>query len=200
MMRRQRSIRFRVATSHAWLVLGILILYIGLASSVFWWSLTHELYHYAVQNVETAEGLLSFDAGGRLLLKEDYHNHPNTRLVHERLVEIRDFNTGQVLFRNERLGDRSLGGPPFAGEGVNYSPRSYRMEGGTEVLLVSHEHDIDHRTILIRQAIRSRSLNRKAQGVCHDPVPYPTINTSYCRISGLSLCIEDTRASRCDGW
>jgi len=151
-MRPPRSILSRVVISHAFFVLGVLLLYIGLASSLFWWNLTHQLYRYAVQNVETAEGLLSFDGSGWLLLNEDYHNHPNTRQVQERLVEIRDFNTGKVLFRNKRLGDRSLGGPPFAGEGVNYSPRSYRMEDGTRVLLISHEHDIDHRTILIRQA------------------------------------------------
>lgn len=151
-MRTPRSIRSRVAISHAFLALGVLLLYIGLASSLFWWNLTHQLYRYAVQNVETAEGLLSFDAAGRLVLNEDYHNHRNTRQVQERLVEIRDFNTGEVLFRNERLANRCLGGPPFVGEGVNYSPRSYRMEDGTRVLLISHEHDIDHRTILIRQA------------------------------------------------
>ncbi len=146
------SIRSRVAISHASLVLGILLLYIGLASSLFWWNLTRQLCRYAVQNVETAEGLLSFNAAGQLLLNEDYHNHPNSRLVQERLVEIRDFNSGNVLFRNERLGSRSLGGPPFPGEGVHYSPRSFRMADGTHVLLVSHEHDIDHRTVLIRQA------------------------------------------------
>ena len=151
-MQTARTIRSRVAISHAFLVLGVLLLYIGLASTLFWWNLTHQLYLYAVQNVETAEGLLSFDASGRLVLNEDYHNHPNSRQVQERLVEIRDFNTGALLFRNQRLGSRSLGGPPFPGEGVNYSPRSYKMDDGTGVLMVSHEHDIDHRTILIRQA------------------------------------------------
>ena len=163
MMRTPRSIRSRVAVSHAFSVLGVLLLYIGLASSLFWWNLTHQLYRYAVQNVETAEGLLSFDQAGRLLLNEDYHNHPNTRQVQERLVEIRNFNTGEVLFRNERLGNRSLGGPPFVGEGVNYSPRSYRMDDGTRVLLISHEHDIDHRTILIRQAYEIAPLIARLQ-------------------------------------
>ena len=151
-MRSARSIRSRVAIWHDSLLLGVLVLYIGLASSLFWWNLTHPLYSDAVQNVETAEGLLSFDASGRLLLNEDYHNHPARRQVQERLAEIWDFSTGEVLFRNDRLGNRSLGGPPFARGGLNYSPKSYRMEDGTRVLLISHEHDIDHRTILIRQA------------------------------------------------
>jgi heavy metal sensor kinase len=41
---------------------------------------------------------------------------------------------------------------------VNYSPRSYRLEDGTRVFLISHEHDIDHRTILIRQAYQLAPL------------------------------------------
>ncbi len=150
-MRALRTIRSRVAMSHAGLVLVILLLYIALASLLFWWQLTHQQYRDAIQNVETAEGLLHFADDGHIVLDEDYHNHPNSRLVQERLVEIRDFNTGVVLFRNARLAGRSLGGVPFPGEGVNYSPHSYRMADGTRVLLISHEHDINHRTILIRQ-------------------------------------------------
>jgi catechol 2,3-dioxygenase-like lactoylglutathione lyase family enzyme len=81
MRRGTRSIRSRIAAFHEFLVLGILLLYIGLASSLFWWNMSHQLYRDAVQNVKTAEGLLSFDAAGRLMLNEDYHNHPSTRLV-----------------------------------------------------------------------------------------------------------------------
>jgi heavy metal sensor kinase len=87
-----------------------------------------------------------------LMLREDYHNHPQSRLLQERLVEIRDFNMGNVLYRNERLGNRNLGGAPFQGEGTNYSPRSYRMSDGTRVLLVSHVHNLGDNVLLIRQA------------------------------------------------
>lgn len=146
------TIRSRVAISHVILAFFTLLVFIVFSSALFWWQLTHQLYRYAIQNVETAEGLLTFAPGGSLILREDYHNHPQTRLLQERLVEIRDFNKGNVLYRNERLGNRSLGGAPFQGEGVNYSPRSYHMSDGTWVLMVSHVHDIGNNVLLIRQA------------------------------------------------
>jgi signal transduction histidine kinase len=151
-VRERRTIRSRVAISHGLLVAVILVFYIGLASCLFWWNVTNELYHFAIQDVETDEGLLTFGTDGQLVMREDYHNFRSSLLLQERLVEIRDFNTGVVLYRNERLGTRSLGGLPFPGEGVNYSPRSYRMADGTRTLLISHEHDIGNRTLLIRQA------------------------------------------------
>jgi signal transduction histidine kinase len=146
------TIRSRVAISHAILASTTLLVFIVFSSSLFWWQLTHQLYRYAIQNVETAEGLLSFAPDGRLILREDYHNHPQTRLLQERLVEIRDFNNSNVLYRNERLGSRNLGGAPFQGEGTNYSPRSYHMSDGTRVLLVSHVHSLGNSVLLIRQA------------------------------------------------
>jgi heavy metal sensor kinase len=157
-MRKTRTIQSRVAMSHAMLVAVILVVYVGLASCLFWWNQTRQLYRYAIQNVETAEGLLSFNSEGQLILNEQYHNHSSTRLLQERLVEIRDYNSGKVLYRNERLGNRSLGGGVFPGEGANYSPRSFRMADGTRVLMISHVHDIGNTTLLIRQAYEINSL------------------------------------------
>jgi len=157
-MRKTRTIQSRVAMSHAMLVAVVLVIYVGLASCLFWWSQTRQLYRYAIQNVETAEGLLSFNSEGKLVLNETYHNHSSTHLLQERLVEIREYNSGKVLYRNERLGNRSLGGPAFPGEGADYSPRSFRMADGTRVLLISHEHNIGDTTLLIRQAYEIGSL------------------------------------------
>jgi len=151
-MRTPRTIRSRVAMSHLLLVSVTLVAFIALASGLFWVQLKRQLYRDAIQNVETAEGLLAFTPDGQLTLREDYHNHPQTKLVQDRLVEIRDFNTGAVLYRNERLRGRSLGGAPFHEEGTDYSPRSYRMEDGTRVLMISHVHNIGDRVLLIRQA------------------------------------------------
>jgi len=162
-VRRFRTIQSRVAMSHAMLVALILVVYIGLASGLLWWTQTRQLYRLAIENVETAEGLLSFGSDGRLILKEDYHNHPSSRLVQERLVEIRNYNSGEILYRNERLGNRSLGGPAFPGEGAEYSPRPFRMADGTRVLLISHEHDIGNTTLLIRQAYEIEPLVSRLQ-------------------------------------
>lgn len=59
-MRQARTIRSRVAISHVVLVSLTLLAYISVASLLFWWQLTRQLYRDAIQNVETAEGLLAF--------------------------------------------------------------------------------------------------------------------------------------------
>src|SRR3984957_1827655 len=109
-----------------------------------------ELDNYAVQDIETVEGLLYFDASGHLKLREDYHNHPESKEVLERLVEVRSLG-GAVLYRNARLGDQPLGGDLIRDEGDGgYSIRSARLMDGTTVRMASRRHTLDGHPILIR--------------------------------------------------
>jgi signal transduction histidine kinase len=111
-----------------------------------------QLDHYAVQDIETVEGLLYFDAGGGLLLHEDYHNHPESKQVLERFLEVLS-PEGGVLYRNARLGGQALGGRLIPGEGQNqYSNRAARLADGTPVRMVSRRHVLDGRPILLRLA------------------------------------------------
>ena len=74
--------------------------------------------------------MLSFDAAGVLQLREDYHNHPESRRVLEHLLEVRDAG-GAVLYRNRKLGQRSLGGPLLPREGeAGYSERALILADG----------------------------------------------------------------------
>jgi heavy metal sensor kinase len=128
---------------------GVLVLSWGLTASFLFLQMRSQLDNYAVQDIETVEGLLYFDPGGRLILREDYHNHPESKQVLERLVEVRSSN-GSVLYRNERLGDQALGNPiPGEGEG-GYSIRSARLTDGTTVRMASRRHTLDGRPLLIR--------------------------------------------------
>ena len=114
------------------------------------WQLRTQLDRYNIQDVETVEGLLYFTPGGQLELREDYHNHPESKLVLERLLEIRSPD-GAVLYRNQRLQNRSLGGQPFAGEGVGgYSNRAIQLSDGLRVRMVSRRHSIDGHPTIIR--------------------------------------------------
>jgi heavy metal sensor kinase len=133
------------------LVLGTVVLvYVAGTCFVLYWQLWHQLSRFAIQDVETVEGLLYFTPEGRLNLNEKYHNHPQSRQVLERLLEVRSPD-GAVLYRNERLGARSLGGPLLPDEGVNgYSERSVRLSDGTRVLLVSRRHNIGNRPVIMR--------------------------------------------------
>ncbi|HZZ39853.1 MAG TPA: ATP-binding protein, partial [Acidobacteriaceae bacterium] len=103
-------------------------------------------------DIETVEGLLYFTPDGKLEFRDDYHNHAESKHIQERYLEVLSPD-GQVLFRNDRLGDATLGGPVFANEGVGgYSGRTERLADGTRVALVSRRHTMAGRPILIRLA------------------------------------------------
>jgi len=112
---------------------GLLILAWGATFAILFWQLRSQLDHFAIQEIETVEGLMFFTPQGELQMHEDYHNHPESKDVIDRFLEILSPD-GAVLYRNERLGNRVLGGAPFAGEGVGgYSVRSERLADGTRV-------------------------------------------------------------------
>jgi heavy metal sensor kinase len=141
------------------LVLGAVVaLYIAGTAFVLYWQLSHQLSRFAIQDVETVEGLLSFTPDGHLNLNENYHNHPQSRLVLERMVEVLS-PSGTVLYRNERLDGRALGGAILPKEGVNgYSERSTLLSDGTRVLLVSRRHILAGRPIIIRLAYNQKPI------------------------------------------
>jgi heavy metal sensor kinase len=147
-----KHVRTRLTLWYVALVATVLVLSWGLVGLFLFWQLRSQIDHYAIQDIETVEGLLFLDSSGRLELREDYHNHPESKQVLDWLLEVRSPN-GDVLYRNERLGDRSLGGVPFAGEGVGgYSARSTRLADGTRVRLVSRRHSLDGHALVIRLA------------------------------------------------
>jgi heavy metal sensor kinase len=111
-----------------------------------------------VQDLETVEGLLYFSGDGVLHFNESYHNHPESKYVQERLMEVLS-PAGEILFRNNDLGKRTIGGKPFVGEGVGgYSERSERMTDGPRIVLASRVHTIQNRPILLRVAFSEEPI------------------------------------------
>jgi heavy metal sensor kinase len=134
-------------------VLAILLLltWVGIGALLFW-QLRNQLDRFDIQEIETVEGLFFFTPDGRLNLRESYHNHPESKDVIERFLEVRS-PEGAVLLRNERLSNRSIEGEPFPGEGVGgYSVRSGRLSDGTRVRMVSRVHALDGKPLLVRLA------------------------------------------------
>jgi len=120
--------------------------------ALLFWQLRSQLDHFAIQEIETVEGLFYFTPDGQLRLRDEYHNHPESKDVIERFLEVRSLD-GAVLLRNDRLANRPLGGMPFQGEGIGgYSERSVRLTDGTRVRLVSRVHTLDGRPLLLRLA------------------------------------------------
>ena len=136
----------------------VLLVYSAASCFLLLRDLRRQLVRHAIQDLETVEGLLSFDAQGRLTFRDDYHNHPESKQVLERLLEVRSLD-GQVLLRNELLGQRSLGDVllPHEGEG-GYSEREAILADGLKVQLVSRRHAVDGRPTVIRVAYSEEPL------------------------------------------
>jgi heavy metal sensor kinase len=123
--------------------------------------LSDQLHHAEIEDLETVEGLLYFTPDGHLLLHEDYHSHPQSRLLLDRYMEVLS-PSGQVLFRNERLRNMYLDGAPAPREGeTGYVSRRTRLADGTPVLAISHLHIFDGKPLLIRLAYSTESLRAR---------------------------------------
>src|SRR5580704_5087997 len=149
---RPKLIRTRLTLWYVF-VLGILLIASAAgASFILVWQLRAQLKHQAIQDLETVEGLLYFNAKGNLRLNDDYHNHPESKLVQDRFLEVLSPD-GTILYRNKKLGSGTMDGPLFAAEGLGgYSERSTRVSDGTPVILASRRHSLDGHPILIRLA------------------------------------------------
>jgi heavy metal sensor kinase len=142
----------RLALSYMVLLIAAMLVFTAATAAVLFFQMRSQLQHFAVQDIETIEGLMSFTPDGRLTVRDDYHNHPESRQVLEHYLQVLAPD-GTVLYRNDRLGNHALGGPPFPGEGVQgYSPRSGRLSDGTRVAIASRRHSVEGRPVLIRLA------------------------------------------------
>jgi heavy metal sensor kinase len=157
-MQRPRHLRTRLTLWYVSVLAALLILAWGSTCALLFFQLRGQLDRFAIEEIETVEGLFYFTPDGQLHMREDYHNHPESKDVIERYLEVLS-PEGTVLLRNERLGTRTLGGRPFQGEGVGgYSERSARLSDGTRVRLVSRAHTMEGRRLLIRLAHSEASL------------------------------------------
>ena len=155
---RPKHVRTRLTLWYVFVLGALLVIFVAGASFIFVWQMHAQLKRQAVQDLETVEGLLYFSSDGRLHLNEEYHNHPESKLVQDRLLEVLSLD-GTILYSNDRLGNRTMGGPLFAGEGVGgYSERSTRVSDGTAVILASRQHLLEGHTILIRLAYSPRPI------------------------------------------
>lgn len=155
---RPKHVRARLTLWYMFVLASVLLLSWVLTASFLFLQLRKQLDHYAIQDIETVEGLLFFNTNGNLMLHEDYHNHPESKQVLERFMEVRS-PKGDLLYRNDRLGDKSLGGNPFPGEGEGgYSPRSARLDDGTPLRVVSRRHVLDSQPLVIRVAYSQQPL------------------------------------------
>jgi heavy metal sensor kinase len=149
---RPQRLGTRLALSYVLLLIGAMVVFATGTAAVVFFQMRAQLSHFAVQDIETVEGLMSFSPDGQLHVRDDYHNHPESKQILDYFLEVRA-SDGTVLYRNARLGNRSIGGKLLPGEGRGgYSQRSGHLSDGTRVIVASRSHSIDGRPVLIRLA------------------------------------------------
>jgi heavy metal sensor kinase len=159
----QKRLGTRLVLSYVLLAACIMTVFTVGTGAVLYLQMRAQSVRFAVQDIETVEGLLTFSPDGRITLREDYHNHPESRKVVDRYVEVLA-PSGTVLYRNDRLGADDLGSVPAANEGVDgYSPRRMRLSDGLPVLLVSRRHVLAGQPILIRVALSEEPVLRAVE-------------------------------------
>ncbi|HTF66554.1 MAG TPA: hypothetical protein VK638_28110, partial [Edaphobacter sp.] len=144
------NLRSRLTFWYVGVLAVLLVVYATLVFAFQYVVLTKQIVHDEIQDVETVEGLLFFDEAGTLQLRQDYYSRPQSHLLIDRMMEVRD-PSGIVLYRSPTLKGMSLGGPTRPGEGgADFGERLTRLDDGTHVLLISHIHGMDNRQLLIR--------------------------------------------------
>jgi heavy metal sensor kinase len=137
----------------SWYVTVLAILLLTYAALVFVFQyavLSRQFFHDEVQDVVTVEGLLFFDSHGQLQLRQDYYSRPQSHLLVDRMMEIRNLD-GAALYRSPTLKGMQLGGPNRKGEGdANFDARIVRLQNGSHAFVVSHIHVLQGQTLLIR--------------------------------------------------
>jgi heavy metal sensor kinase len=158
---RPRYIRDRLTLWYVGIFGAVLGIYICGACILQYWQLSDQLHHAEIQDLETVEGLLYFAPDGRLLLREDYHSHPESRLLLDRYMEVLSPD-GQVLLRNDRLHGMDLGGAATPREGVvGYASKRLHLADGTRALAISHLHILQGKPLIIRLAYSTAPLTER---------------------------------------
>ena len=144
------NLRTRLTLWYVGVLALLLIVYATVVLAFQYGVLTRQLYHDEVQDVVTVEGLLFFDQAGELQLTQNYYSRPQSHLLVDRLMEVRDLS-GKILYRSSTLHNMSLGGSLREGEGdAGFDERLIKLSDGSHAFVVSHIHTMQGRTIVIR--------------------------------------------------
>jgi heavy metal sensor kinase len=147
---RPTNLRTRLTLWYVGVLALFLIVYATVVFAFQYGALTRQLYHDEVQDVVTVEGLLFFDQAGDLQLRQNYYSRPQSHLLVDRLMEVRDLS-GKVLYRSSTLHNMPLGGPLRTGEGdAGFDERLVKLSDGSHAFVVSHIHTMQGRTVVIR--------------------------------------------------
>jgi signal transduction histidine kinase len=147
---RPASIRTRLTVWYVGVLAAMLLVYAIIVFVFQYATLTKQIFHDEVQDIVTVEGLLYFDAHGALQLRQDYYSRPQSHLLIDRMMEVRDL-AGNTLYRSPTMHGMSLGGPIQPNEGdTGFNEHIAHLADGSYAFVISHVHGMDGRVVLIR--------------------------------------------------
>lgn len=150
MNRIPQNVRTRLTLWYVAILAGVLLIYGAGTCAIVLLQLRTQLDHLAAEDLQTVEGFLSFGSDGTLGFRNDYRYHPHSTEMQQRFLEVRA-EDGTLLYKDEGLGKRTLGGNPEPAEGVDsYSRRSTQLSDGTRIRIVSGRRTIDGHPVVIR--------------------------------------------------
>lgn len=161
MLSRPVNLRTRLTLWYLAVLALLLFVYAALVFVFQYGVLTRQIFHDEVQDVETVEGLLYFDPQGALQVHQDYYSRPQSHLLIDRMMEVRDLKS-DVLYRSPMLKGMALGGPLKPGEGDRgFDQHIFRLADGDYVFVISHIHTMAGRTLVIRLAYSLAPLRQR---------------------------------------
>jgi hypothetical protein len=132
-----RNVRTRLTLWYLAVPGGILMLFAGGTSAFLFLHLRETLDEAVADDVESVEAQLSFRPDGTSSVGPNGAKQQDPDAQQDRYLEIRSPD-GSLLYRNNRLGDRVLGGSPSPGEGKGgYSQHSIHWQNGPRLRVAS---------------------------------------------------------------
>lgn len=154
---RPMNVRTRLTLWYVAVLATALLIY-GASSSLFLiFQLRSQLDHRAIEELETIKGLLSFTPDGKLLSHRDYQDPSYPTKMLDPLIEV-FAEDGTLLYRNELLGNRSMGVLQTGEVSGSYAMRSIHLSDGTPIRLVSRKYMIEGYPRVIRLGLSEESL------------------------------------------
>ena len=181
------NLRTRLTLWYVGVLALLLVVYATVVFAFQYVVLTRQLYHDEVQDVITVEGLFFFDESGSLRLKQNYYSRPQSHLLVDRLMEVRDLS-GNILYRSSTLHGMTLGGPlGREGEGdTGFDERIVRL-ATAHMFVVSHIHTMQGRTVIIRLGYDLGPLRDAHDSVLSHAAHCDTSRTSLAAVAGQSI-------------
>lgn len=149
---RPQRLRSRLILWHVLMLSAVLAVYIGGVTLLTFWQMDAVLKRLAAEDLETVKGLLYIDSSGKVDIREGYHHRTEWKQFEQRMLEILSPD-GAILYRNDLLNGRDIGGGLLPDEGViGYSGRTDKLSDGTRVAVVSKLYTLDGKPVIIRVA------------------------------------------------